>query len=329
MSEYLIKVDDLKKHFSLRTGIFASAAKPIKAVDGISFEVNRGETLGIVGESGCGKTTLARVILGLEPPTFGMVLIDGVNPFAVKGADKKRLRRKIGVVFQNPQASLNPRFSIWQSLMRPLTLHGLGYDESAAVIEKIASSVNLGMDLMRRYPHQLSGGQQQRACIARALLLSPEMMILDEPTSALDVSVQAQIVNALLDLQRDMGLTYMFISHDLNLVRTMSDRIAVLYMGRLLEIGPAEDIFQKPAHPYTQALIKSSPSYIPKKKNKDGGQRNNIIKGEPPSLIDLPPGCRFSSRCPQAGHDCSERPSEMKQVSPQHSVCCLRYDASI
>jgi oligopeptide/dipeptide ABC transporter ATP-binding protein len=323
MNKYLIETDRLKKYFSVRMGIFASSPRTIKAVDGISFKVTRGETLGVVGESGCGKTTLARMILGLEPPTGGAVMIDGANPFGLNGTESKRLRRKIGVVFQSPQASLNPRATIRQSLARPLLLHGFGRDEAVCVIEKIASSVNLGGDLMPRYPHQLSGGQQQRACIARALLLSPEMMILDEPTSALDVSVQAQIVNMLLDLQRDMGLTYMFISHNLNLVRTMSDRIAVLYMGKLLEIGPAEEVFQSPAHPYTKALICSSLPYAPRKNREALSGERLTIKGEPQSLIDLPPGCRFSPRCPQAREICSERQPEAVEISPRHSACCF------
>jgi oligopeptide/dipeptide ABC transporter ATP-binding protein len=319
----LIKVMDLKKFFYLRTGVFSNAAKPVKALDGVTFEVNAGETVGIVGESGCGKTTLARVILGLEVPTEGGVLIDGLNPFAVRGAQRKTLRRKIGVVFQSPQASLNPRATIGQSLMRPLTLHG--YDKTTAleIIGKISSSVNLGGDLMPRYPHQLSGGQQQRACIARALLLSPEIMLLDEPTSALDVSVQAQIVNVLLDLQRDMRLTYIFISHDLNLVRAMSDRIIVLYMGRVMEEGPAEDVFNSPAHPYTKALMNSSPPFTPRKsRTRDKEEARDLIRGEPPSLIDLPSGCRFQPRCPRADDTCSDLQPGLLKISPNRLASC-------
>jgi oligopeptide/dipeptide ABC transporter ATP-binding protein len=323
MMDELITVRDLKKYFNVRMGVFAASYRQMKALDGLTFDIRKGETMGIVGESGCGKTTLARVMLGLDPPTGGQVRIDGADPFALRGEELKKLRRKVGVVFQSPQASLNPRAAIRQSLMRPLVIHGYGKNEAEDIIRKTAEVVNFGEDLMSRYPHQLSGGQQQRACITRALLLSPDIMVLDEPTSALDVSVQAQIVNVLLDLQRDMGLTYMFISHDLNLVRAMSDRIAVLYMGRLMEIGPAEEIFHRPAHPYTAALINSSPSYIPRRR----GDRNvrDSIKGEPPSLIDLPRGCRFEPRCPKAGEECGRIIPELREVSPKHSTSCQLY----
>lgn len=323
MSGELINVRDLKKFFYMRNGIFSIAAKPVKALDGVTFDVRRGETLGVVGESGCGKTTLARVILGLEAPTEGSVLIEGLNPFAVKGARHKMLRRKIGVVFQSPQASLNPRATIGRSLLRPLTLHGYDRISAMEIIDKISSSVNLGQDLMPRYPHQLSGGQQQRACIARALLLSPEIMLLDEPTSALDVSVQAQIVNVLLDLQRDMGLTYIFISHDLNLVRAMSDRIIVFYMGRVMEEGPAEDVFNSPAHPYTKALMNASPPFTPRKSRAPGKDTaRDLIRGEPPSLIDLPPGCRFQPRCPRAGGTCSTSQPKLRKISSNRMASC-------
>ncbi|MDR1966572.1 MAG: ABC transporter ATP-binding protein [Synergistaceae bacterium] len=323
MSGELISVRSLKKFFWIRAGLFSRGAKPIKALDGLTFDVTGGETVGIVGESGCGKTTLARVMLGLEAPTEGGVSIGGLNPFEIRGAERKALRRKIGVVFQSPQASLNPRATILQSLLRPLALHGYGRDAAMEIVEKTASSVNLGRDLMPRYPHQLSGGQQQRACIARALLLSPEIMLLDEPTSALDVSVQAQIVNVLLDLQRDMGLTYVFISHDLNLVRAMSDRIIVLYMGRIMEEGPAEEVFHSPAHPYTKALMDSSPPLSPRKSRAPGGAARELIRGEPPSLIDLPPGCRFQPRCPKAMDICSQSPPEMHPFAPRRRASCF------
>ncbi|MDR1509093.1 MAG: ABC transporter ATP-binding protein [Synergistaceae bacterium] len=323
MNGELIKVQGLKKFFYLRTGVFSSAAKPVKALDGLTFGVGRGETAGVVGESGCGKTTLARIILGLETPTEGSVLIDGMNPFDVKGAQRRALRRKVGVVFQSPQASLNPRATIGQSLLRPLILHGYDMASALEMIGRVSSSVNLGRDLAERYPHQLSGGQQQRACIARALLLSPEIMLLDEPTSALDVSVQAQIINVLLDLQRDMGLTYIFISHDLNLVRAMSDRIIVLYMGLIMEEGPAEDVFNSPAHPYTRALMNSSPPFTPRRSRADENAARDLIRGEPPSLIDLPPGCRFQPRCPQARDKCSNSRPEPQQVAPNRLASCF------
>jgi oligopeptide/dipeptide ABC transporter ATP-binding protein len=320
--DLIIRVDNLRKYFNVRKSLFTSSVKSVKALDGVSFDIRKGETVGIVGESGCGKTTLARVVLGLEAPTDGSVQIDGVSPFEVSGGLLKALRRKIGVVFQSPQASLNPRATIRQSLFRPLALHGYSKNEAQSVVEKISEAVNLGRDLMSRYPHQLSGGQQQRVCVARALLLSPEIMILDEPTSALDVSVQAQIVNLLLDLQRDLWLTYMFISHDLNLVRAMSDRIIVFYMGRIMESGPAEEVMRNPLHPYTKALIESSPSYSPEKSRFKKSSKRNLIKGEPSNLIDFLPGCRFRLRCPEAGRSCSESTPEIREISPGRNVSC-------
>lgn len=321
----IIRIENLQKFFNQRAGLFATKTKPVKALDGVAFEIRKGETVGLVGESGSGKTTLARILLGLETPTSGSVLIDGNDPFKVKGEKLKVLRRRVGVVFQSPQASLNPRVTIRQSLMRPLILHGHTREDAAAQIDRVASSVNLGADLMPRYPHQLSGGQQQRACIARALLLSPEIMVLDEPTSALDVSVQAQIVNVLLDLQQEFKLTYLFISHDLHLVRTMSDRIVVLYMGRIMEMGSAEKIFGAPAHPYTRALLGSSPPLAPRREGEERHGTGDLIIGEPPSLIDLPEGCRFWPRCPQKREACTQNSPELREIAPERNVSCF-YD---
>lgn len=316
----IVKVDNIKKYFEINKGLFKKRVTHIKAVDDVSFKIRKGETLGLVGESGSGKTTLARMILGLIKPTENTIYLNNEDIFKASGKEVKEIRKKMGIVFQDPLASLNPRSTIRESLRRPMVVNGISKKDIDEIIKETVKNVNLREELLDRYPHQLSGGQLQRVSVARAVVLRPEFLVLDEPTSALDVSVQAQILNLLLDLQEQYNLSYLFISHDLNVVRFISDRIAVMYLGKLMEIGSVEEIFNNAKHPYTQGLILSSSVLSPR----DRDRKKIAFSGEPPSLIDLPKGCRLSPRCPYKKDICLHKTPELREIVPGHFVACHR-----
>lgn len=316
--EKLLEVKNLKKYFTIKKGLINKKVFNVKAVDDVSFDVLKGETLGLVGESGCGKTTMARLILRLAFPTDNTILYKGKNIFKASGSELREFRKKIGIVFQDPASSLNPRVTIGDSLKRPLVINGIGKREADELIKETINKVNLGHELLTRYPYQLSGGQQQRASIARAIMLRPEILVLDEPTSALDVSVQAQTLNVLLQLQEEYNLTYVFITHNLSVVRYMSDRICVMYIGKIMEIASVEEIYKNPMHPYTAGLLSAAPPLSPR----DRERSKFILSGDPPSLINPPSGCRLNPRCPYAEDKCRELTPELVEVKPGHQVAC-------
>jgi len=302
----LLEVHDLAKHFPVGGRLFSSASGTIRALDGVSFDVRRGETFGIVGESGCGKSTLARTLLRLERPDAGSAQFDGIDLFAPATLADKGLRRRIQVVFQDPYAALSPRMTIFDVLTEPLKIHQDALPRRAWPdrVRELLAQVGLRPEFAERYPHEFSGGQLQRIGIARALVLDPDLIILDEPVSALDVSIQAQVVNLLQDLQARIGVAYILISHDLSVVRHVADRIAVMYLGQIVETGPCEAIYDRPAHPYTRALL-SAETRI----DLSGAPKDRILlKGEVPSPLDPPSGCRFRSRCWQAQESCAAPP---------------------
>ncbi|MEM1620185.1 MAG: ABC transporter ATP-binding protein, partial [Fervidicoccaceae archaeon] len=293
----LLDVRNLRKYFGVRGSLF----KKVRAVDGVSFQIRRGETFGLVGETGSGKSTLGRTVLMLYEPTSGEIYFDGVNVVKARGKSLKLFRRSAQMVFQDPHTSLTPRMTIAEILLEPLREHGLISGDPEGFLVEHMKSVGLGAEHLYRYPHELSGGQKQRVAILRAVLLRPKFIVLDEPTSSLDVSVQAQILELLRELQSMYNLTYMFISHDIAVVRHMSDRIAVMYLGKIVEIGASEEVFLEPLHPYTQALFSSIP--IPDPRLTKSRTKIKLI-GEPSSPIDPPPGCRFHPRCPKAVEIC-------------------------
>jgi oligopeptide/dipeptide ABC transporter ATP-binding protein len=320
----LLEVRDLVKWFPVRRGFLQGHAGDVKAVDGISFDVQTGETVSLVGESGCGKTTAARALLRLIEPTSGKALYhpaDGRAPvdlFALSGAELRRWRRDLQIVFQDPYESLNPRMSVGEIVGEAMRVHGLArgseLDERvAALLER----VGLEADMRNRFPHEFSGGQRQRIGIARALALDPRFVVCDEAVSALDVSVQAQILNLLQDLREELGLSYLFIAHDLSVVRHVSDRIAVMYLGRIVETGTVEDVFERPAHPYTRALLEAVPSPDPKRK-----KARADLGGEVPSPLDPPGGCHFRTRCPLAEERCREAYPRSESLGETHTAAC-------
>lgn len=309
----LISVRNLKKYFSVKDEL-------LKAVDDVSFEIFRGETLGLVGESGCGKSTIGRTLVHLEKPTDGEIFFDCEDLLSFSSRELKKMRRKIQMIFQDPYASLNPRMTVKDTIAEPLEIHGLGNTkEKLKRVEELLHLVSLDATFSSRFPHELSGGQRQRVGIARALAVNPEFLVCDEPISALDVSVQAQIVNLLKKLQNDMGLTYLFIAHDLAMVKYISSRVAVMYLGHIVELAPSDALYANPLHPYTQALLSAIPIPDPKiEKNRS----RIVLKGEVPSAIHPPKGCVFSTRCPFAKEICREKRPVWKEVSPGHSVAC-------
>ena len=311
--EILIQIEHLKKYFPLRNSKKGAA---VRAVDDVSLKIYKGETLGLVGESGSGKTTLAKIILGLLPPTENTVYIGGKDMWNKK--EQKELRKQIGAVFQDPASSLNPRTSIYRSLERPLEVHGISKEEAKKLIYDTADRINIGHELLDRFPHELSGGQQQRVSIARAIMLQPALLVLDEPTSALDVSVQAQTLNELLKLQGDYNMTYLFITHNLSVVRYMSDRICVMYGWQIMEIGSTEQVYAHYRHPYTFGLMSSVPPLHPKFRNR----KKNLLSGEMPSLVGDGKGCAFASRCKFCKEICKEQRPEMKTVGDDHFAAC-------
>lgn len=315
----MVELIDLQKHFAVSNGLFRQSKRTVKAVDNISFSVQEGEIVGIVGESGSGKTTLARVMLSLTKMTGGNVIIDGVDLSRATKKDMEKLHREIAVVFQDPASNLNPRETLESSIMRPMIIHGVPRSKAREKAREVMEMVKMDLRYLDSFPHQLSGGQLQRIAIARALALSPKIMILDEPTSALDVSVQAQILNLLLDLREQMNLTYMIITHDLNVIRYVSNKMAVMYLGQLIEFGATETICDHPAHPYTKGLMDAAPILDPTDRNRE----KEIMKGDPGSLIDLEAGCRFYARCKYATPECKERDPENRTMEDGHQVACI------
>ncbi len=311
--EVLVQIDNLKKYFPLRKGKNQIA---VRAVDDVSIKIYKGETLGLVGESGSGKTTLAKMILGILPPTESTVYVDGKDMWNKK--QQRELRKQIGAVFQDPAASLNPRATIYRSLERPLEVNGLSKEEAKKLIYETADRINIGHELLNRFPHELSGGQQQRISIARAIMLQPSLIVLDEPTSALDVSVQAQTLNELLKLQETYNMTYLFITHNLSVVRYMSDRICVMYGGQVMEIGSTSDVYDNCKHPYTFGLMSSVPPLHPKERNR----KKYLISGEMPSLVGENTGCAFASRCKYCQEICRTQRPDIKQVGDEHFAAC-------
>jgi oligopeptide transport system ATP-binding protein len=320
--ETIVRVEDLYKHFPIQSGlVLQRKVGAVRAVDGISFEITRGETLGMVGESGCGKTTAGRTILGLYPPTAGKVTIDDLVVEQARGAELLKLRRKSQMIFQDPYASLNPRWTVNAIVSEPLRVHKLCNTEqerSQRVVE-LMNLVGLSGRLVNRFPHEFSGGQRQRIGIARALASKPAFIVCDEPISALDVSIQAQVVNLLEDLQDQFGLTYLFIAHDLSMVRHICDRVAVMYLGIIVELASRDELYETPLHPYAQALLSAVPIPDPQK---DRQRKRIILAGDVPSPVNPPAGCRFHPRCPIAIERCGVAQPEWREIRAGHWIAC-------
>ena len=321
----LLVVDDLQKHYPIRGGIWGAKIGDVRAVDGVSFSVTKGETLGLVGESGCGKSTLGRAITRLEDPTAGRVLFEGKDLAHASHDELFILRRDIQIIFQDPYSSLNPRMTIGEIVREPLVVHRIGTKaEQLDKVRNLLETVGLTGEMLGRYPHEFSGGQRQRIGVARALALDPKLVIADEPVSALDVSVQSQVLNLMVRLQRERELTYVFISHDLSVVEHVSDSIAIMYLGRIVEKGPVDRIFEHPAHPYTRALLQAIPNPDPRKR------RDHVpVEGEAPSPVSPPPGCAFHPRCPFVIDECRAalpalEPLDTLDKEGAHVAACIR-----
>ncbi|MGF6376244.1 oligopeptide/dipeptide ABC transporter ATP-binding protein [Clostridiales Family XIII bacterium PM5-7] len=311
--QVLVRTEHLKKFFPLRKN---KKKAFVRAVDDVTLDIYEGETLGLVGESGSGKTTLAKMILGLLPPTENTIFIREKDVWDKKNA--KEIRKGVGAVFQDPASSLNPRSTVYRSLERPLQINGYSKEEAKSLIMETAKKINIGEELLERFPHELSGGQQQRVSIARAIMLQPNLLVLDEPTSALDVSVQAQTLNELLKLQQEFNMTYLFISHNLSVVRYMSDRICVMYGGCLVEIGKTNDVYERCMHPYSFGLLSSVPPLHPRERSR----KKYLLSGDMPNLTEESTGCRFYSRCKFCKDICKQERPTLKEVESEHYVAC-------
>lgn len=315
--EVLLEVKNLKKHFPVR-GLLGRSKSVVKAVDDVSFKIYKGETYGIVGESGCGKSTTGRALLRLIEPTEGSAIYEGVDLFTLSGKERMKMFKDLQMVFQDPYSSLNPRQRIGHILEEPLKIHKIGTSkERTDIVMDILAKVGMRVDHYYRYPHELSGGQRQRIGLARAIVVNPKLIIADEPVSALDVSIQSQVLNLLQELQRDMGLTYVFIAHDISVVRHISDRIGVMYLGKIIEEAPTDELMENPKHPYTQALLSAVPVANPEKK-----RERIILKGDLPSPLNPPLGCAFHTRCPFAMDICRQEVPKPKSIGHEHIVAC-------
>ncbi|MFW5986140.1 MAG: ABC transporter ATP-binding protein [Halanaerobiales bacterium] len=317
--EKLLEINNLKKYFPVKEGVFRRTVGYVKAVDEVSFFIKEGETLGLVGESGCGKSTTGRTILRLIEATSGEIWFEDKDILSLDKNEMRSMRKEMQIIFQDPYASLNPRMTVADIVGEPLDIHNLvkNKKERNKKVEEILKSVGLGSEHMKRYPHEFSGGQRQRIGVARALAVDPKLIIADEPVSALDVSIQAQVINLMQDLQKDFGLTYLFIAHDLSVVKHISDRIAVMYLGKLVEMADKKELFKNPLHPYSTSLLSAVPVADPSRK-KD----RIILKGDVPSPVDPPSGCRFHPRCPEAMDICSQKEPEFKDYGDEHYAAC-------
>lgn len=322
MNAPLLQVMNLKKYFPIKSGVFSRVCGYVYAVDDVSFSIEKGKALGIVGESGCGKTTVARTILRLVEPTAGKIIFNGKDISEIEGEELRKMRSKMQIIFQDPYSSLDPRMITRDIIIEPLKTHTkMSKEESRRVGLELLQTVGLSEEHLRRYPHEFSGGQQQRISIARSLSLNPELLILDEPTSALDVSVQAQILNLLKSLQTQFNLTYLFISHDLSVIRHLCDHIAIMYLGKIVENADEKRFFESPKHPYTQALLAAIP-----KSNPDINKERKLLSGELGSPINPPAGCRFHPRCPYVMEICRKDEPQLKDIAGDHYIACHLYD---
>ncbi len=321
MNNYLVTVNNLKKYFPIKSGLIKHTTGNVKAVDGVSFNIKKGQVLGIVGESGCGKSTLGRTILRLLLPTEGEVFYEGKSVFEMDKKEMKKMRTKMQIIFQDPYSSLNPRLPVYEIVGEAMLQHKVVKDkkEMKERAIEVISKCGLYPEQADRYPHQFSGGQRQRICIARALAVNPDFVVCDEAVSALDVSIQSQIINLLKDAQEDFGLTYMFISHDLSVVKFISDEVAVMYLGQIVEKGAKKQIFSNPLHPYTEALLSAAPSFDPTLRQ---NEKRIILQGDIPSPANPPKGCRFNTRCPYVHAVCKEEIPKYKEINPGHFAMC-------